>query len=189
MGPNPTGGPRRGSPSAMACRGGRRQVRMGYPLPSPWEGRAHTPSTRPPAVTLRGRKRRWRARTASRMGDLCTHFVRLIWPTCPNAPSGSPGSPSPPPPAPGTPPETRDQASVRAWSRSASSLTRNSLSPPLARRWPRSSPTPYATTSAGASSEAAWDFAAVVLAEQLAAHLQRANLMVVKKPARPPHST
>jgi hypothetical protein len=29
----------------------------------------------------------------------------------------------------------------------------------------------------------------VVLAEQLAAHLQRANLMVVKKPARPPHST
>lgn len=36
---------------------------------------------------------------------------------------------------------------------------------------------------------AAWEVAAAVLAEQLAAQLDRANLMVVKKPPRPPHST
>jgi hypothetical protein len=36
---------------------------------------------------------------------------------------------------------------------------------------------------------AAWEVAAAVLAEQLAAQLERANLMVVKKPPRPPHST
>ena len=36
---------------------------------------------------------------------------------------------------------------------------------------------------------AAWEVAAAVLAEQLAAHLERANMVVVKKPPRPPHST
>lgn len=36
---------------------------------------------------------------------------------------------------------------------------------------------------------AAWEVAAAVLAEQLAAQLERANLMVVRKPPRPPHST
>ena len=36
---------------------------------------------------------------------------------------------------------------------------------------------------------AAWEVAAAVLAEQLAGHLERANMMVVKKPPRPPHST
>lgn len=36
---------------------------------------------------------------------------------------------------------------------------------------------------------AAWGVAAAVLAEQLAAHLERANMVVVKKPPRPPHST
>ena len=36
---------------------------------------------------------------------------------------------------------------------------------------------------------AAWEVAAAVLAEQLAAHLERANMVVVKKLPRPPHST
>jgi hypothetical protein len=36
---------------------------------------------------------------------------------------------------------------------------------------------------------AAWEVASAVLAEQLAAQLERANLVVVKKPPRPPHST
>jgi len=36
---------------------------------------------------------------------------------------------------------------------------------------------------------AAWEVAAAMLAEQLAAHLERANMVVVKKPPRPPHST
>ncbi|WP_140885141.1 hypothetical protein [Muricoccus nepalensis] len=36
---------------------------------------------------------------------------------------------------------------------------------------------------------AAWEVAAAVLAEQLAAHLERANMVVVKRPPRPPHST
>jgi hypothetical protein len=36
---------------------------------------------------------------------------------------------------------------------------------------------------------AAWEVAAAVLAEQLAAQLERANLMVAKKPPCPPHST
>ena len=36
---------------------------------------------------------------------------------------------------------------------------------------------------------AAWEVAAAVLAEQLAAHLERANMVVVNKQARPPHST
>ena len=36
---------------------------------------------------------------------------------------------------------------------------------------------------------AAWEVAAAVLAKQLAAHLERANMVVVKKPPRPPHST
>ncbi|WP_458097978.1 hypothetical protein [Roseomonas sp. WA12] len=36
---------------------------------------------------------------------------------------------------------------------------------------------------------AAWDVAAVVLAEQLAAQLERANMTVIKRPPRGPHST
>lgn len=35
----------------------------------------------------------------------------------------------------------------------------------------------------------AWEVAAAVLAEQLAAQLERANLMVIKRHPRPPHST
>ncbi|MBI0539492.1 hypothetical protein D9599_28665 [Roseomonas sp. KE2513] len=36
---------------------------------------------------------------------------------------------------------------------------------------------------------ATWEVAAAVLAEQLAAHMERANMVAVKKPPRPPHST
>jgi hypothetical protein len=36
---------------------------------------------------------------------------------------------------------------------------------------------------------AAWEMAATLLAEQLAATLERANLVVLRRPPRPPHST
>ena len=35
----------------------------------------------------------------------------------------------------------------------------------------------------------AWEVAAGVLADQLASQLERANLVVMKRPPRPPHST
>lgn len=35
----------------------------------------------------------------------------------------------------------------------------------------------------------AWEVAASVLADQLAEHLDRANLVVMRKPDRPPYST
>lgn len=36
---------------------------------------------------------------------------------------------------------------------------------------------------------AAWEMAATLLAEQLVAQLERANFVVLKRPACPPHST
>ena len=35
----------------------------------------------------------------------------------------------------------------------------------------------------------AWEVAAALLAEQLAAQLERANFVVMRRPPRPPHST
>ena len=35
----------------------------------------------------------------------------------------------------------------------------------------------------------AWEVAAALLAEQLAAQLERANLVVMRRPPRPPHGT